>query len=83
MLTSDLKFVIVNKREFLEARLKVNKPIFYIDQKNNKLISHNKFPQEAKLADQVHDLFTINKLSEPFSRVKAALTEAHLKKFGE
>jgi hypothetical protein len=82
-LTSEIRFIVVEKEEFLEARPKIDQPLFYINKEINKLIAHNKFPNEQKLAQKVQDRYSLEKLSEPFNRIKSALAEAHQRKIGD
>lgn len=82
-LTSEMRFIIVEKKTFLSARPKIDKPLFYIDKGSNSLQAHEGFPNERKLASKILERFSLEKLSEPFSRVQSALAEAHKKKIGD
>jgi len=79
------EFVLVTSATFLKARPRVHLPIFQIvkDKESFKLVTHPKYQEElqvsrAFLAQMRHSL-----LLETFSRVRAALQEAHKQKVGD
>lgn len=82
-LTSELRFVVVEKEAFLSARPKFDMALFYIDKKTSTLRGHVDFPNESKIAQQIQARFSLEKLSEPFIRMQAALAEAHKNKIGD
>ncbi len=79
------EFVFVTSELLLNARPKVHLPIFYIAKKDEgpKIKSHPKYKNELQVAHSVLRDLDYNLLIEVFSRIKAALHEAHRQKIGE
>ncbi len=75
--------VIVNSTLYLAARPKIEYPIISIDSKKQEYQSHSDFLSESNLAKQILQSLSFEQLAEPFSRVQAAVSEAHRQKIGE
>ena len=77
-------FAFTLSSHILEARSNLQLPIFQISQSNGfELKTHPKYEQELRVAKTVLSKLNKNMLLEPFSRIQAALSEAHKQKIGE
>lgn len=79
------EFVFVISEQLLNVRSKIHLPIFYIDEKNGefKIKTHPKYKSELQAARPTLMKLDRSLLLEAFSRVQAALQEAHKQHVGE
>jgi hypothetical protein len=82
-LTNEIRFIVVDKEDFLEARPKIDIPLFHIDDYSKTLLAHRDFPNEQNMAKKIQDKFSLDKLIEPFNRIESALAEAHQRNIGD
>ena len=75
-------FVFVASEYFLKARPKVNLPIFWIGE-GGSIKSHPRYKEELRSASEAISKLNGDLLLEAFSRVRAALLEAHRQRIGE
>ena len=79
------EFVLVVSKRFLNARPKVHLPIFQIVKSDERfdLVTHPKYQEELRAAQPLLTQLNRSLLLEAFSRVRAALQEAHRQRVGD
>lgn len=77
-------FVLTRSAHLLEARTKIKLPFLQISNSGGfDIKTHPDFGKELQVAKSVLGKMNQNLLMEPFSRVQAALSEAHKQNIGE
>jgi hypothetical protein len=77
--------VVVSSKRMLDARPQINVPLIFIKDggENPELETFNGYESELQIANTILNKVPSEILKEPFSRVQAALAEAHKRQIGE